>query len=243
MNKLLEINAENAYENFKKSYTKFIPFIGEDCKRRTNFLLVGESHYLPSSTKCDTACDKWYAGESKLGEVDEEWTSMNHSITKRIIPDIQDGKSPYEPTLKIWSVPVFLINSVCGFYRGDFKDVFGEVYKNIIAMNFFLRPAKEGQSIKSSLTKDNLDAKVANLNLREIVNEYKPKAVVFLSSLVGEYADCSFLKNLNVPYIITAHPCSAWWNRRSKRRDNIYMSGKEWFEKFVKECKDNGVFC
>jgi hypothetical protein len=63
------------------------------------------------------------------------------------------------------------------------------------------------------------------------LNEYEPELIIVVSRLAGSYAS-RFLESTNIPFVITPHPSTAWWNRTAKRYDGL--KGRDFFSNFLK---------
>ena len=108
-------------------------------------------------------------------------------------------------------------------------------------MNYFLRPAETGVSLK----RIELDQDKSFNNIIDISKILKFDCVIFVSKMA--YNDFNWYirdrkHNLNFEYFSIPHPGSAWWNRKSKayvNSQNEQLTGKE---KFIEIIHENNLF-
>ncbi len=191
-------------EDFHRRYPEFTPFVGENYKvaQQHNCLLlvIGESHYLPSDCTVHHDCDTWYASDhTMLNEGAREWINISGQISG----DLNEGR--FNQSRGIWKLGYQEINQ-----KGPRFPDFRTLFQYTICFNFFLRPAKEGDSIKWMLTPKDKD--IANANFKYMVDYYKPNGIIFLSRL--SFDNCREKNTLTIPYVGTPHPSCCWWNRK-----------------------------
>ena len=193
---------------FNEHYERFKcmrPWIGEsfDDSKQKRLLIIGESHYLPTSSNLHLNADIWYQKtQEELNDDELKWI-----YTRGIIKKNKDKNFPKKGH-GIYRNICNEINS--GFYNYNLSS---RIMDHIMFYNYFQRPAdKSGDSIKVK----SIDKEIASLVLHDNIARYKPELIIFTSALSGNCGS-SIAKKKNIPYIITPHPTCAWWNRESKK--------------------------
>lgn len=177
------------------------PFVGARFHDRLQptILLVGESHYLPTSSTVHLDELAWYAGSAEaLSSMEVAWIS-----TAQIVRSACDGRFKSK-AFSIWRNSFKTINDHGPRYRD-----FVQVAEDLAFYNFFLRPARTGRSIQAG----RLDVELANEAFDHWCRELRPTLVVFLSALARKALRPG---NVNVPITVVPHPTSRWWYRRSR---------------------------
>jgi len=208
-----------------RRYPKMKPWVGAgfESPKHKKLLVIGESHYLPKESDKSRDIDTWYAGSEK--DLNEE--ELKYISTSGII------KNNYKSNFK---------NKAHGIYRNLSKvindmsygfDNPSEIMDNLAFMNFFQRPAEvKGESLEV----DSRDVEESKQILRDVINVLEPELVVFTSSLAGRYGK-KVIKDLKLPFVVSPHPTSQWWNREAKKyggygRDLIpqFLTRFEWYQ-------------
>ena len=208
-----------------------IPYVGPTYDRsgHNGLMLVGESHYLCESTKCDCSQKAWYSGKSvdSLSPCDKEWINTRKILETRILDGFKNHPR------NIWKKVAEEIAKVIPI--SDSQSVFEQVYSKVVAFNFFVRPAIGQKSIEIEKTDMVNDVDVAKLRFHNLVREYNPRAVIVLSSFVALYVSGEELRNDGVAYLSTPHPASHWWNRLSMKygTDGTPRRGRELIAPFI----------
>ena len=212
-----------AVQNVRTHYPQMDPYVGANSGDNP-YLLVGESHYLRKDTHADTSSEVWYAGDSVLDEQDRNWIDTAGIIREAVIVS-----NRHYPEHGIWYYGPLEINKGGPDFNGSVNEILQKVYNRLVAFNFFLRPAKEGKSIKSEL--EQIDISVANENLIMMIEQFKPKGIIITSSVVGDCVNKKYLKELGIPFVIAPHPSCFWWNRKCSKYGGKY--GRELVSNFV----------
>lgn len=95
----------------------------------------------------------------------------------------------------------------------------GNVFEHVAYMNAYQRPAKDGDSLKSTA----LDIERAVETLNGVIAAIEPDNVFFVS----RQAQKELGKRLTVFSHDVSHPTTYWWNKRQKRLSN--RTGREYF--------------
>lgn len=189
-------------------YTRFPcmkPWVGDkyDSLKNKKLLLVGESHYLPKDSTIHKNAENWYVGNQKsLSEMEVKWLSTAGIINHN------KGKNFPKKAHGIYRNACKVINEVTFKYEKP-----SDIIDHLAYYNFFQRPAEvTGKSIRVTQLDIN-----HSLNVMDgLVSELKPDMVVFVSALAAKHAK-NLLKQKNIPFVVSPHPTSAWWNRESKK--------------------------
>lgn len=204
--------------NIYDKYPMMKPFIGESfgLSDRPALFLIGESHYLPKNSTIHLNPGKWYSGVAdQLNQKEIKWISTS-SIIKRSRETGFKRKSH-----SIWRKSFKVINNSGPAYLD-----YSEVAKDIAFSNFFLRPARQGDSLKPQQP----DITIANETLLMNYQKLNPTALVFLSRLA--FQNFQLQDSIDIPVIATPHPASNWWNRAAKKYGN--RRGQDILRDFVK---------
>jgi hypothetical protein len=100
------------------------------------------------------------------------------------------------------------------------------MFATIAYMNCFQRPAEFGRSLVVA----DQDINVSKDVLASVVAILQPEMICFVSSLAWRWVG-SGLDPMTAEIAHTPHPCSAWWNRKSKRGS----TGRETFIAFARK--------
>lgn len=200
-------------------YPSMRPYVGVEPGRPPLFLLVGESHYLPKESTQHLSAERWYASdESTLSP--RERQQIN---TAAVLKKARDNGFT-NPAHSIFRKSFTEINKA-----GPKNSVCGDVGDIIVFCNYFLRPGREGKSIRPVEN----DEHVANEVFWSIFGEYQPRAVVFLSQLAYQsWAKRPRASEIAVPVINTPHPGCRYWNCPCKTYGG--KRGRELLAEFVR---------
>lgn len=202
------------------NYPSMTPHIGSEYISITHkrILILGESHYQPKGSKAHINCELWYEStEASLTEKELGWIRI-----KQLIRDAKEER--YR-------------NKAHGIYReisrslsnaGLNLECYTQGIEHCMFMNYFQRPAEE--TGKSILVKQR-DVEVSEETLKYVLDTYSPELIIVTSRLAGRYAS-KFLNTTNIPFVVTPHPSTAWWNREAKKYNGL--KGREIFSDFLK---------
>jgi hypothetical protein len=225
--------------DFHARFPSFAPFVGTRYADRLRddtgprLLLIGESHYLPEGAALHHDPDTWYASnERDLLRQQDDW-ALEH-------PDDADDWRAWIHTAAvvrnaceqnfanqahwIWKNAFEVINDAGPRYPEP-----REVAHDIAFLNFFVRPARTGASLKGHLSP--LDVRLANDVLAHRIAELRPTAIAFISRFAA--AKCDDRTTEGIPRTVTPHPTSPWWNRASDDYGNL--RGRDFLDRFVRE--------
>lgn len=198
-------------------YPMIVPYIGRYfCSPdHPSLLLVGESHYLPEGSTQHNTPEAWYTGDATtLNKIEAAWIS-----TAKIIEDSRKERFRNRGH-SIWKNSLAVINDAGPRYQDS-----TQACDHVAFLNFFLRPAREGLSLRVA----DEDSRLANLRLQEFLARYQPDGLVFVSVLARSKWEKS--KDFSIPTVTTPHPCSSWWNRTVKKYGN--RKGREILSDFT----------
>jgi hypothetical protein len=206
----------------------FIPFIGEKYTNASpKLLLVWESYY---DTKGDTLKynknnnKDWYYNEKEKPEIEKLFERK----------DICKGKEEYQ---NHWNFASKMHPEVRKTVGATFSRVAELIDFDMCAgYNYYLRPAtKPPKGEKRGIRDTELDNQIAAETLKEIIKKERlnPQYVIFFSKKSYESFKPFKAEIQDVKFISFVHPSCSWWNTKMKKHEN--MTGKECFEKFVKE--------
>ncbi|WP_375749996.1 hypothetical protein [Vibrio sp. HN007] len=229
---LLELLA--LYSHFKK-YPRLTPWVGSKYPSGKKILIIGESHYLPEGVTYHHDIERWYAGneedlkndvQSSCIHEDDKLNGIKYISTSGILR-ARSTDMPKEKRKKfsakghaIYRNIFSSLNSVC-FQKDNYLDTIDHV----AYYNYFQRPAeKTGGSI--NVTK--MDKEVAEATLKYLLQSLKPDLVVVVSKKVGKAIKPHLSEH---KHIVTAHPASVWWNRKTKKG----TTGKSSFCQFLEK--------
>lgn len=163
-------------------------------------------------------CDLWYeSAESSLTEKQRGWICI-----KELIREAKDEQYRNKAHGIYREISRSLSNA--GLNLEDYT----QGIEHCIFMNYFQRPAEE--TGKSILVKQR-DVEVSEETLKWLLDTYSPELIIVASRLAGRYAS-KFLNTTNIPFVVTPHPSTAWWNREAKRYNGL--KGREIFSDFLK---------
>lgn len=218
-------------EQFYARYPSMKPYAGQhyEARGRPRLLLVGESHYLPGQATQHLDAATWYQGNQETLEAEELRCTGAQGKWRRWIDTAGTVSSARATNFAnkahwIWKNAFEVINEVGPGYA-----MAGDVADDVAIFNFFLRPARERDSLRGHLTEQDVD--LANALFEHRVAQLRPRAIAFLSRLAGK--KCRSLERLEMSRIVTCHPSSAWWNRRSNKHEG--RCGREILAAFVRD--------
>lgn len=179
-----------------RRYPLLKPFVGSSyADDGPRILLVAESHYLPPESTVHLNAKVWYEG----GEVDLTATEQQWMRTRRILnKPLKGWKSKGHAIYR--NLETALIKA--GLPAND------SVFRQVAFMNAFQRPAKTGDSIKSTP----LDVEIAAATVQQVIDVLCPEHVIFVSTKARR----AVAKHLDCPSVGVHHPASPWWNRKQK---------------------------
>jgi len=223
---------------FYTKFEKMLPWIGSNyvSDKHKKLLIVGESHYYPANVRyvgdvSRYSPEEWYSNKPVIFEGDEEQWIFTRNI-------IEWGSETN------WKAKGFLMNknielalSEAGLSAenkiGDRSFIFDE----IAFMNYFIRPAFQGDSFKHIKTK--LDSEKAFENFIKVINIIKPEIIIFVSKYALVDAECYSLwlhtEPIGCKYTYTTHSSCSWWNRVSSDKILAGRTGRQHFVHFLKE--------
>lgn len=231
---------------FYKQFPHMMPWIGVnfESKSHKKIFLLAESHYLPSEkSKIHLDSENWYKSKSDdLTVIEQKWTNTREIIGSGKNRDWDLGESPGHR--------IYLNIEKAILETGFDPDDKTNLFQYCAYANFFLRPAKEGDSIDF----DNVDEKIAMETLFELLKKLNPDLVCILSikawKVCEKWVGCEQQKDGfrlydmdDKPYKTEffPHPTSPWWNTVSETYkffgDMAAQSGKEKFIGFLKREK------
>ena len=199
--------------NIYEKYPMMRPYAGRNFSsiNTPSLLLIGESHYFPKDSSNHVEPQIWYSGiAEQLNEKETKWISTSDIIEK------SREKGFKNRSHSVWQKPFKIINE----YGPNYSD-FVQVADDIAFYNFFLRPAKEGKSLKVTPQ----DVSIANNTLLKNYQRLNPTCIIFLSKLAYKYFNVE--NSIDIPVKATPHPGCSWWNRKAKnmgiREDKIFL--------------------
>ena len=199
-------------------YPMMRPFVGDrfHVRSKPSILLVGESHYLPSSSVQYRSVESWYEGDaSSLSPKEHGWINTSKVVKEAVDTGFRiRAHSIYRESFKV-------INR----YGPQYTTI-GAIAADLAYFNFFLRPALQGKSLEVT----NEDARIANEVFLFNVREMNPTGIVFLSTLAAQWLSAK-LDIPGIPIVKVPHPASHWWNRKAKKYGG--RTGKEVLEAYV----------
>lgn len=202
-----ELNAIDIY----KRYPLLKPFVGSSyIGDSPKILLIAESHYLPPESTVHLNASAWYAGaEVDLTTTEQQWMRTRKILNKPLNGWESKGHAIYR------NLETALVKA--GLPAND------SVFRQVAFMNAFQRPAKTGDSIKSTQQ----DVEVAAATVQQVINVLCPDYVIFVSTKAKKAVG----KRLSCPSIAVHHPASPWWNRKQNG-----VTSRERFIGLVSEC-------
>lgn len=215
-------------------YPLLTPFIGEEYgKKHSRCLFIGESHYLPKESKVVSDAE-WYNKTQKDHEIDE--ASAAYLNTSNIIQEDVINKNYGSKAHAMYR------NYGNSFAHAmNIEGGFQKALPHTAFYNYFLRPA---ETTGDSINILGWDEEVRSFeNLKTLYNILKPEKIVFLSSKAkqsfhrvrwsNEEGAKEFGELVDKIVIAVPHPCSAWWNKTSKKLNGL--NGRQHLEKELLE--------
>jgi hypothetical protein len=205
-----------------KNYPEMMVWVGRNySRRRAKLFMVGESHYLESSSQYHHDAERWYAGVPVSDKPDWAWIKTRNIIRNGIRTKWRrKSKTIYR-------------NIENALFASDYcTERPFTAFTEVAFMNYFQRPAQQsGKSIAVC----GLDAKMAFSVFQEVVDTIAPTIVIFTSSLAWHHAKRhgaeDFLEQRKISYARTPHPGMPWWNKKSRAYQN--STGKNHFIRSV----------
>lgn len=225
-------------EEFHTRFPTFAPFVGKRYAARLHsdtaprLLLIGESHYLPDAATLHHDPATWYASDQDdLLRQQSDWAHTNPNTADDWLAWIHTAgvvatacaQRFANPSHGIWKNAFEVINDA-----GPQHPEPRAVADDIAFLNFFLRPARTGASLRGQLSA--LDIRLANDVLAHRIAELRPTAIAFISQLAARR--CDDRTTGDIPRVATPHPTSQWWNRSSAAYDNL--RGRDLLDRFVR---------
>ena len=221
------VNEKNREFAVFERFPDFVPYIAKGYGDSKKILLIWESYYASNkdSVEIVKSPEKWYFDapqESiyKLKEFDRqnEEACRHWNFASKMYPDGIDRQSR-------------TFANVANVFKG-FMPKGEDPFSYCAGYNFYLRPAKERDSIKDKP----IDREIAAKTLQKVISILKPEYVVFLSkkSYSVFKKECKGFKQdfPSVVFVAFAHPSSNWWNRKHGKDK---LSAKERFTKFLRD--------
>lgn len=218
-------------EEFYARYPSMKPYEGQhyEAGGRPRLLLVGESHYLPEQATQHLDAATWYQGSQETLAAEElrctgaqgewrRWIDTAGAVSRACATNFAN-KAHW-----IWKNAFEVINEA-----GPGYPMARDVADDVAIFNFFLRPAREHDSLRGHLTEQDID--LANVLFEHRIADLQPRAIAFVSRLAAK--KCQLLERLEMPIVVTCHPSSAWWNRRSDKYEG--RCGREILAAFVRD--------
>ncbi|MFQ6370601.1 hypothetical protein [Shewanella sp. YIC-542] len=197
-------------------YPRLMPWIGAKYLKH-RILVIGESHYLPKGATYQHEAAAWYNGcETALRKhlaaacPDENginWIDTS-GILRRRSTDMATGerKKFSAKGHAIYRNLFSTFNTASMFKLDDYRDTIDF----IAYFNYFQRPAEfPGKSI----ILHEKDKEIAAKTLNKILVILQPKMIAVVSKKAGKLVRPLIM---DYSHIVTAHPSSSWWNRRTK---------------------------
>lgn len=217
-------------------YPQMLPWVGVDYKKY-NFLIVGESHYLPQKSTIHLSSIQWY--DSSISGLNED--EINWSHTRNVISCGHNQYWQYKGHTIFRNLERSILDS--GFNPNDKSSMF----RYISYLNFFQRPAVTGLS----LNYDERDVSISIDVFQQVISILRPTKIAFVSKKPWDI--CIYkgivkwdnnLKKYIIPddYLICTeyfpHPACRWWNKESLQyqlyRDGIRRNGRKKFIEFIR---------
>ena len=178
------------------------PWIGAQYSRH-RVLVVGESHYLPPGSWRNLKPLLWYTGsESDLTDLECSYIHTSACVRFRLS---DEGRTLLPNNIYV------RIGGVVPFER-------------IAFFNYFFRPGKFKQSVRTSFRLEHKDRTVSTEILEWFIGEHQPRLIIVASSLAGRYAG-AVLNYSDLPSCITHHPMAPGSNFRYTATAFLATSG------------------
>lgn len=205
-------------------YPQLYPWVGQAFDNQNpRILVMGESHYLDSSSDYHHNAAAWYAGIDIQEKHDVSWT-----ITRRIVANglannwMEKSKTIYRNI------------EAAAVYAGIGASTSDSPFHSMAFMNYFQRPAQvSGKSIVVSALDRSHSAAVLN-SVLEILN---PQIVIFCSVLAWKAARQSVQGHHGICFAYTPHPATRWWHTPMQK-----YKGKSGRKIFIEALQTDGPF-
>ena len=225
----IEVDANDNKREFAvfERFPDFVPYIAKGYGDSKKILLIWESYYASNKDSIEIvkSPEKWYFDapqecidslkefrKEKTEEYRREW-----NFASKMYPDGIDRKSR-------------TFANVANVFK-EFIPKGKDPFSYCAGYNFYLRPAKERESIKDKP----IDREIAAKALLKVIDILKPEYVVFLSKKsYGVFKkECKGFKQEfpSVVFVAFAHPSRYWWNRKHGKDK---LSAKEHFLQFLR---------
>lgn len=207
-----------------KIHPELLPFVGSNYNKATHkILLVGESHY--SHIECKTVMDgmgqdhekdvkDWYSGDllSRIPKTNSLIVNPGSYNTRFVVGyKYIEGKEP-SISYNMYRFPAKVIAEMNMVTQETLSDQ--ETFTYMAFMNYYQRPAFH---YKKSLELVDQDESIAAETFSRVYDLLRPEIVIFTSKKAFD----SFRERNNAVAIHRIpHPCSRWWNRRTKDGKN-----------------------
>ena len=189
---------------FYTQYPIMRPYVGVNYEPggARSLLLIGESHFFPEKSNLHLCAEDWYRGDVRaLSEGEQGWINTAIIIKEAIAEGFRNKAHT------IYRNAFVEINRNGPKYP-DYRTV-GDI---IVFYNYFLRPGV----FKTSLKVVEEDEIIAEAVFRSVLDEFRPRGIVFLSKLAYRSWQRHATQAIETPLVATPHPGCAHWNRVSK---------------------------
>lgn len=244
-----QLRAQLAQLPIHQKYPFFTPYVGEEYLENgihKKLLIVGESHYLPLTSKVDVI-DEGYSKENRLN-----WYKNPPSVSSLKEEDSYGWLDTKNLGLYGNSTP-FMVNidqALAEVLQKKYPGISGhsQTFKHVAYCNFFVRPSKQkrlgenkdgtprvGVHPISALQEDKI---FANERMLDIIKTITPDVIMLLGVEAYKGTWCAGNKltlidivkaaGLNTKYFYTYHPSytdSQWNAVKSPSNDSGYFGG------------------
>jgi hypothetical protein len=204
------------------------PAIGKHYRSRKNkILIVAESHYFPKESTIHENSDIWYSSSfDKLKDIEKNWTNT------RLV--LEEWRDPNNKNPKAYLIFDNLQKAASEFLDDSNKSEC--IFEHLAFMNYFLRPAKTGLSLK----RDHQDKEISYNNIYNVSKLLGINHILFVSRMA--YRDFMWFQQKfqqieNLSAFSIPHPSSSWWNRKSKNylsSNNEVVTGKNLYRDILR---------
>lgn len=205
----------SAIDHFVK-YPEMLPHVGVDFQGdgHKKLLLIAESNYLPPESTVHLTAQLWYDGTSAdLSEDERNWIHCRNLVA-------------YKTEIVRWKKGHAIYGNLENALVKAGAKQRANMFSMVAYMNCFQRPAKRG----ASLIVGDQDILVSKEVVGSVIAILQPEMVCFVSSKAWGYVGLG-LDRASAEFACTPHPCSTWWNRKSKHGS----SGREAFIAFARK--------
>lgn len=225
----IEVGANDNERKFAvfERFPDFVPYIAKGYGDSKKILLILESYYASNKDSIEIvkSPEKWYFDAPQecidslreFGRQNEE-ACRHWNFASKMYPDGRDRKSR-------------TFANVANVFK-EFIPKDEDPFCYCAGYNFYLRPAKERDSIKDKP----IDREIAAKTLQKVISILKPEYVVFLSkkSYSVFKKECKGFKQEfpSVVFVAFAHPSSNWWNRKYGKDK---LNAKERLKQFLSD--------